>query len=77
MLPRSKLFLGYRPADPRGQFVQALTRTPGCPKVIGRLAQAAPATGDQAIAQQSDEEFLALSKNADPIALRSLSPTSF
>jgi tetratricopeptide (TPR) repeat protein len=54
-----------RPADAREQFVQALKRTPGRPKAIYGLAQAAQATGDRDTAQQRYKEFLLLWKNAD------------
>jgi hypothetical protein len=55
-----------RPADAHEQFVQTLKRTPGRPKAIFGLAQAAQATGDRDTAQQRYKEFLALWKNADP-----------
>jgi tetratricopeptide (TPR) repeat protein len=55
-----------RPADAQEQFLQALKRTPGRPKAIYGLAQAARATGDREAAQQRYKEFLALWKNADP-----------
>jgi tetratricopeptide (TPR) repeat protein len=55
-----------RPADALEQFLQTLKRTPGRPKAIYGLAQAAQATGDQEMAQQRYKEFLALWKNADP-----------
>jgi tetratricopeptide (TPR) repeat protein len=55
-----------RPADALEQFLQTLKRTPGRPKAIYGLAQAAQATGDQEVAQQRYKEFLALWKNADP-----------
>jgi tetratricopeptide (TPR) repeat protein len=54
-----------RPADAREQFLQALKRTPGRPKAIYGLAQAAQAIGDRDTAQQRYKEFLALWKNAD------------
>jgi tetratricopeptide (TPR) repeat protein len=55
-----------RPADAREQFLQTLRRTPGRPKAIYGLAQAARVTGDQQVAQQRYREFLAVWKNADP-----------
>jgi predicted Zn-dependent protease len=55
-----------RPTDAREQFVQALKRTPGRPKSIYGLAQAAQATGDRGEARKRYAEFLALWKNADP-----------
>jgi tetratricopeptide (TPR) repeat protein len=55
-----------RPADAREQFLRTLNRTPGRPKAIYGLAQAAQATGDLDVAQQRYKEFLALWKNADP-----------
>jgi tetratricopeptide (TPR) repeat protein len=55
-----------RPADAGEQFLQTLRRTPGRPKAIYGVAQAAQATGDQEVAQQRYREFLALWKNADP-----------
>jgi tetratricopeptide (TPR) repeat protein len=55
-----------RPTDAQEQFLQALKRTPGRPKAIYGLAQAAQATGDQEVAQQRYKEFRALWKNADP-----------
>jgi tetratricopeptide (TPR) repeat protein len=54
-----------RPADARGQFIQALKRTPRRPKAIYGLAQAAQATGHREEARLRYEEFLALWKNAD------------
>ena len=55
-----------RPADAREQFLRTLNRTPGRPKALYGLAQAAQATGDLDVAQQRYKEFLALWKNADP-----------
>src|SRR5215472_6651250 len=55
----------HRPADAREQFLQTLKRTPGRPKAIYGIAQAAQASGDQQIAQQRYQEFLTLWKNAD------------
>lgn len=55
-----------RPTDAREQFLQTLKRTPGRPKAIYGLAQAAQATGDEQVAQQRYREFLALWRNADP-----------
>lgn len=55
-----------RPAEAQEQFLQALKRTPGRPKAIYGLAQAAQATGDRQVAEQRYKEFLALWKNADP-----------
>jgi tetratricopeptide (TPR) repeat protein len=54
-----------RPAEAREQFQQTLKRTPGRPKAIFGIGQAAQATGDKGTAQQRYEEFLALWKNAD------------
>ena len=55
----------HRPADAQEQFLQTLKRTPGRPKAIYGIGQAAQATGDQLVAQQRYEEFLAVWKNAD------------
>lgn len=54
-----------RPADANERFLQALKRTPGRPRAIYGIAQAAQASGDMATAQQRYQEFLALWKNAD------------
>jgi tetratricopeptide (TPR) repeat protein len=54
-----------RPADAREQFLQTLKRTPSRPKAIFGIGRAAQATGDQGMARQGYEEFLALWKNAD------------
>jgi tetratricopeptide (TPR) repeat protein len=54
-----------RPTDAKERFLQALKRTPGRPRVIYGIAQAAEAGGDTATAQQRYQEFLALWKNAD------------
>ena len=54
-----------RPVDAREQFLQTLKRTPGRPKAIYGIAQAAQATGDQETAQQRYREFLTLWTNAD------------
>jgi Tfp pilus assembly protein PilF len=54
-----------RPADANERFLQALKRTPGRPRAIYGIAQAAQASGDHATAQQRYQEFLALWKNAD------------
>jgi hypothetical protein len=53
------------PADAKERFLQALKRTPGRPRAIYGIAQAAQASGDKATAQQRYQEFLALWKNAD------------
>jgi tetratricopeptide (TPR) repeat protein len=55
----------HRPADAKERFLQALKRTPGRPRAIYGIAQAAQASGDRATAQQRYQEFLALWKNAD------------
>jgi tetratricopeptide (TPR) repeat protein len=55
-----------RPDDAREQFQQTLKRTPGRPKAIYGLAQAAQATGDNATARQRYQEFLKIWKDADP-----------
>lgn len=55
----------HRPADAQEQFLQALKRTPGRPKAILGIAQAAQATGDHIVARQHYEEFLKLWMNAD------------
>jgi tetratricopeptide (TPR) repeat protein len=54
-----------RPADAKERFLQALKRTPGRPRAIYGMAQAAQASGDNATAQQRYQEFLALWKNTD------------
>jgi tetratricopeptide (TPR) repeat protein len=54
-----------RPAEAREQFLQTLKRTPGRPKAIYGLAQAAQATGDKATAMQRYQEFLKIWKDAD------------
>jgi Tfp pilus assembly protein PilF len=54
-----------RPEDARGQFQQALKRTPGRPRAICGLAQAEQAVGDPEAARQHYQEFLALWQNAD------------
>jgi tetratricopeptide (TPR) repeat protein len=54
-----------RPVDAQEQFLQTLKRTPGRPKAIYGIAQAAQATGDQETAQQRYREFLTLWTNAD------------
>jgi hypothetical protein len=56
----------HRPAAAREQFAQALKRTPGRPKAVYGLAEAAQASGDLEMARQHYTEFLALWKNADP-----------
>ena len=53
-----------RPADAKERFLQALKRTPGRPKAIYGIAQAAQATGDTATARQRYQQFLELWKNA-------------
>jgi len=55
----------HRPADALEQFLQTLKRTPGRPKAIFGIAQAAQAIGDQEMAQQRYQEFLTLWKDAD------------
>jgi tetratricopeptide (TPR) repeat protein len=55
-----------RPADAREQFLETLKRTPGRPKAIYGLAQAAQATGDNAAARERYQEFLKIWKDADP-----------
>jgi tetratricopeptide (TPR) repeat protein len=55
-----------RPADAQEQFLETLKRTPGRPKAIYGLAQAARATGDNATARQRYQEFLRIWKDADP-----------
>jgi tetratricopeptide (TPR) repeat protein len=55
-----------RPAEAREQFLQTLKRTPGRPKAIYGLAQAAQVTGDNATARQRYQEFLKIWENADP-----------
>jgi tetratricopeptide (TPR) repeat protein len=55
-----------RPTVAREQFAQALRRTPGRPKAIYGLAQAAQASGDLEMARQRYKEILALWKSADP-----------
>jgi hypothetical protein len=54
-----------RAVDAQEQFLQTLKRTPGRPKAIYGIAQAAQATGDQETAQQRYREFLTLWTNAD------------
>ena len=54
-----------RPAEAQDQFLQALKRTPGRPRAIYGIAQAARATGDRVMAQQRYAEFVSLWKNAD------------
>jgi TolA-binding protein len=54
-----------RPADAREQFLQTLKRTPGRPKAMYGLAQAAHATGDNPTARQRYQEFLETWKDAD------------
>jgi len=54
-----------RPADAREQFLRVLKRTPGRPKAIFGLAQAARATGDNVTARQRYQEFLNIWKDAD------------
>jgi Tfp pilus assembly protein PilF len=56
----------HRPADAREQFLLTLKRTPGRPKAIYGLAQAAQATGDNRTARQRYQEFLKIWKDADP-----------
>jgi tetratricopeptide (TPR) repeat protein len=55
-----------RPAEAREQFLQTMKRTPGRPKAIYGLAQAAQATGDNATASQRYQEFLKIWRDADP-----------
>jgi tetratricopeptide (TPR) repeat protein len=54
-----------RPSDAKEQFLQTLKRTPGRPKAIYGIAQAAQAVGDHNLARQRYEEFLKLWVNAD------------
>jgi hypothetical protein len=55
-----------RPAEAEERFVLSLKRTPGRPKAIFGIAQAAQASGDNATARQRYQEFLEIWKNADP-----------
>jgi tetratricopeptide (TPR) repeat protein len=54
-----------RPSDAKQQFLQTLKRTPGRPKAIYGIAQAAQAAGDHIVARQRYEEFLKLWMSAD------------
>ncbi len=54
-----------RPAEALPYFREALRRTPGRPRSVYGIAQAAEATGDKVTAKQRYQEFLALWKNAD------------
>src|ERR1700757_496308 len=54
-----------RPSDAKEQFLQTLKRTPGRPKAIYGIAQAAQAAADHIVAQQRYEEFLKLWMSAD------------
>ena len=54
-----------RPSDAKEQFLQTLKRTPGRPKAIYGIAQAAQALGDHIVARQRYEEFLKLWMSAD------------
>jgi hypothetical protein len=54
-----------RPSDAKEQFLLTLKRTPGRPKAIYGVAQAAQAVGDHSLARQRYEEFLKLWMNAD------------
>jgi tetratricopeptide (TPR) repeat protein len=55
----------HRPSDAKEQFLQTLKRTPGRPKAIYGIAQAAQAVGDHTGARQRYQEFLKLWMNAD------------
>jgi len=54
-----------RPSEAKEQFAETLKRTPGRPKAIYGLAQAAQALGDRDTAARQYEAFLAVWKNAD------------
>lgn len=54
-----------RPSEAKEQFLQTLKRTPGRPKAIYGIAQAAQAVGDYRVARQRYEEFLRLWMSAD------------
>jgi hypothetical protein len=55
-----------RPVDAREQFLETLKRTPGRPKAIYGIAQAAQVIGDKETARQRYKEFLTLWADADP-----------
>lgn len=53
------------PAEATQRFLQTLKRTPGRPKAVYGLAQAAQASGDKASATERYQQFLEIWKNAD------------
>ena len=55
-----------RPAEARRHFEETLRRTPGRPKAIAGIAQAAEATGDTATARTHYVRLLEMWKGADP-----------
>jgi hypothetical protein len=55
-----------RPVEAEERFATSLKRTPGRPKAIFGIAQAAQVSGDNATARQRYQEFLEIWKNADP-----------
>ena len=55
-----------RPAEARRHFEETLRRTPGRPKAIAGLAQAAEAMGDTATARAQYARLVDMWKNADP-----------
>jgi len=56
----------HRPAEAAPYFQKTLQRTPNRPKAIFGLARAAEALGENATARERYQEFLTLSKDADP-----------
>jgi tetratricopeptide (TPR) repeat protein len=55
-----------KPAEARKQFEEALRRTPGRPKAIAGIAQAAEAMGDRAAAKVQYMRLIEMWKGADP-----------
>jgi len=70
IIPANELFGALlielnQPTDAKERFLEVLKRTPGRPKAIYGLAQAAQATGDMAAATERYQQFLEVWKNAD------------
>jgi predicted Zn-dependent protease len=62
----SMLMAMGKPAEARKQFEETLRRTPGRPKAIVGVAQAAEAMGDDAAAKAQYLRLIEMWKGADP-----------